>query len=39
MESFLSFMERVFESGDIEREFSPNRFAVLRNYLSSLVFD
>jgi hypothetical protein len=33
---FRSLWEAVFESGDIERQFSPNRFAVLRNYLSSL---
>lgn len=33
---FRSLWEAVFETGDIERQFSPNRFAVMRNYLSSL---
>jgi hypothetical protein len=33
---FKNFWDAVYKSGDIDRPFHPNRFAAIRNYLSSL---
>lgn len=33
---FKNFWDALYKSGDIDRPFHPNRFAAIRNYLSSL---
>jgi hypothetical protein len=33
---FRNFWDAVYAAGDIDRPFQPNRFAAIRNYLSSL---